>query len=456
MSRRIPRRRRERLFLLLLLAGCWCLLLALLKPARASLGKVSLRYEEPALSVNQLETLLHSQEDLPQLLPWASYPDSLVEAEDAAGRTAFAEAMALYGSGELLFPDRLLAGSLPARGDVAGCALDAQTANQLWGSSQVVGKTVRLNGRSYVVRGVLATGQAVFLFQEPPGDDAVFTGLTLRFPGNPDGVQAAQALLSRAGLPAPDELLDFTTVGRLAELLAALPVWLFALLCLARLVRAVFALRPAPLLCAATALGAAATGALAILLLAPALCWPADLIPNRWSDFAFWSSRFSSLAENLRAVLTAAWQPWQYQSLCGLGAGILLAGVTLLCGWGLARRRPRRLLLWSALWLVAVFLFQWLLARQGMASQLPRGVWLSPPVGWLVSALCQRWLRRLRSPCAAPGKPAEAAAHAGGAMPPSSIPYHTGAAVLAARPGLPAMQEAACAAPHPSRKEREG
>lgn len=293
-------------------------------------GGYALRFARP-LTAAGADALARAAAE--QQLDLAVWRQTEVTLTAPSGRTANAGLLAVSGSPALCCPLRCLAGTYPGAGQQDGCAVSAALADALFGSRDVAGLTLEVDGKPRRITGVLDSAEAFVLC--PLGDAAGWTGASLaRLPaGDPRG--AVQTLLRSAGLPKSDVvLLPCGTLRGALLALAALPLAAAGLAFLGRLWRALplqGGARWAAGFCAAV------PAALALPALLAAL--PRWLIPSRWSDGSFWAGLAATLHSTLRAFF----------SLSSAVPDRLLADTLLAAaGWLCAMAAGALLLAWAA------------------------------------------------------------------------------------------------------------
>lgn len=259
-------------------------------------GSYALRFARPLTAAEADALARAAAEQQLDLALWYQTERTLTA---PSGRAANAGLLAVSGSPALCCPLRCLAGTYPGAGQQDGCAVSAALADALFGSRDVTGLTLEVDGKARRITGVLDSAEAFVLC---PLDDAAagWTGASLaRLPaGDPRG--AVQTLLRSAGLPQSEVvLLPCGTLRGALLTLAALPLVAAGLAFLGRLWRAL------PLQGGArwaAGFGAAVAAALALPALLAAL--PRWLIPSRWSDGSFWAGLAATLHSTLRAFFT--------------------------------------------------------------------------------------------------------------------------------------------------------
>ena len=106
------------------------------------------------------ETEQPEEISMPAFCIWGQKEDILLTNENLSKSTQ-ADAVILCGNPELVFNDC----RMPVRDDKEGCIIDEETAWDLFGSSEVTGKTVTYNNKQYFIRQVIKSEENVFAFQ---------------------------------------------------------------------------------------------------------------------------------------------------------------------------------------------------------------------------------------------------------------------------------------------------
>lgn len=302
---------------------------------------------------------------------------------DAGGdRSVSASVLELFGDAARVWPVAFRVGGYPIRGDGVGCAVDRSVAEALWGSADAVGNELKLNGTTYVVRGVFEGVDGLILTQEEAGSAEAFSQLLLSFPEGTtkDGAESWLATHDAGG----GVLLDLPLLSWLWSLLALLPALTLALGLLLRLVRRGWSLRHTPLLLGAYLIPAVLAGTAALWCVGSPGVFPTRLLPDRWSDFGFWPETLGALAGEIRAYLAAPGaRDFRYW---GLALGCILlslvaVGFTVLAAERIRVRTERGMVLGGCAAILGAFGCAVLFAPAG-GVELPRSVWLLPTL-WL-------------------------------------------------------------------------
>lgn len=313
--------------------------------------------EEAAEKSQEEKQMGGEQEDgtetMPEFCIWGQ-KDEVEITNDNLCRSAQADAVMMCGSPELLFEDC----RLPGRKDTQGCLLDAKTAWDLFGSSEVTGKEITYEGKRYIIRKVLPGNERIFAYQvsspqgngdlqgrqpeneavggeqnhggeQDYGGDSVLNRITMHKPEE-KSIQDLQALWgNKYGISVT--ILDLQLlrgIGGFCVLLVPLTSCIYFLWYLFCQYREQSQL-----------VWKAAVAALGLML---AVCFfillknqiniPDDYIPTRWSEFSFWQNLWLQKQEAVKLLIKMpktnvdySWVAAFVRTLgCGISAEILL------------------------------------------------------------------------------------------------------------------------------------
>ena len=288
-------------------------------------------YLDSGMTLSQLKEMKESEDALDDAVPFSSYGRLEDQTFDnpELGRTMTGPALLLFGDSSLIFHST---GELFAD-DKNGCLLSTSAAWQLFGESYVSRGLLSWQGRDYTVRGVfedetpqivisasedkssqisppVKDGSEEMSYKEPEdnelsaSDSVTFNRILIRPETNAaKRMEIIHAFENRHGFG--QNKTDCSVYVRLGIclifLIPAIVFILFLWLAATRL----GALRFRPFW---FVIGAAVTVVSFILFFVicqakPSI--PADMIPNRWSDFNFWGEKISTLLDSIRHMLFA-------------------------------------------------------------------------------------------------------------------------------------------------------
>lgn len=357
---------------------------------------VSLRWENgTGVSPEQMSRVLEKQKKaggtMPSFVLWTSgYAQVLCG--DFYPVPVKGEVFEYYGDISGLQAGRFQYGYWP--GDEKGCVIDEGIAHALWGSSDVLGRTVKWDGKTWYVCGVIEGMGGLALFPAEETDHMPFQGLWLDLSEEQGGVYAAEQILQRYQLPA-GVMTDLGLYVWFSEMLAALPAFLLWVWTLAAAARRLWRLRytwvlflvSAPMMSAGVAVTSRMVG----------FPWsvPARFLPTRWSDGSFWGSLCAQAGDGILAAARmplAAWERtfWITFFLC-----LLLSVLTVLLLRPAVRLlpvpAPKNILRISLLWWIGLLCVIWK-DKDSPAGNPSIILWMLP-TAWMTI----RWLLNLHA-----------------------------------------------------------
>ena len=222
--------------------------------------------------------------------------EDALKAESDTG-AASCTVVTFSGDGALAWDADFLRGSMPGAPDAAGCALSAELASSLFGSLDVVGMEVEIDGAKRVVRGVFEGSASLALVSA--GEEATdISWHAAELGGDPENANrsAAESYSTASGLGRPAAVFAGDSISLWARLACFVPAAILIVFCVVRL----FGLIPrgvrGPAVFAVC---------LAVALLLPAILrlLPGWAVPDMWSDFSYWASLADRFEAALRELL---------------------------------------------------------------------------------------------------------------------------------------------------------
>lgn len=304
---------------LLFLAAGWC------GQAKESAGRAAVFLTGTWLDKKTGEEICRleaEQEEGVSLCFWGEKQDVTVSCQET-GKSVRAGMVVCTGNPGLLIPG----GSLLAWRQ-EGCLVDEKTAEELFGSRSAGGQTLWYQEAACPVLGTFESVRRTVVRMAGEEDGSLLLGAVLEKAGEEAADSVGQQFLLRHGLDG--QTADFGFLWAAAENMLLLLPFLFVCSFCRLAFRAAKRAGSAPgrrLLFFLTA----AAGLLFLWFLFCRLEIPKDMIPSRWSDFAFWGDWWERQKKNLlrlfsaplgEAQLTAVWNLLR-SLLCSLAAAVL-------------------------------------------------------------------------------------------------------------------------------------
>jgi len=269
----------------------WCVLILLLilslRQAHiiGQFTSTSLRFHTPINGQAALNTRKHAINHPDDTNFWPTFWHESTKTLATNTREIPTTVISFSGDAHLAWPARYTAGTAPAPIDGNGIALSEALANQLFASTDIIGKQIYVNETPRFIRGIFAGNAPLALLPFHMEDTTPsWTGVTLNSPTNPTRRQAETFALT-AGLGLPNTIV-LNGAYRVARVISLLPFIILSGYILLLLVKYIKKYHPGwgvPLI-----LAGLVVFALCLPFMLEAL--PPWLIPTRWSDFSFWSS----------------------------------------------------------------------------------------------------------------------------------------------------------------------
>lgn len=208
-------------------------------------------------------------------------------------RSVKAELVEAAGNMHLIVPGRLMSGSFVTDSDRKGCVISKKTADTLFGSYEVTGETIFLDGQPYMIRGIVDLNSQLCMIQGT--EKTAYPFMRTAAPGLP--VSAVQQMFTGILPRETGWMAEGDLYLGIAGLFLWMPAWvvLSAGIFLCRrgirrleMVWTEWKYKDIALQALKTVLPVAAFAGICGLLLV-SLHFTDDYIPTSWSDFSFWT-----------------------------------------------------------------------------------------------------------------------------------------------------------------------
>ncbi len=258
--------------------------------------------------------------ELPDITGWYRQEEQNAE-NPALNIETQTDRIGVWGNMRDVLPGELLAGSYVNSLDEEGCVISSALSEKLFRSTDTTGCTLRVDGKEYVVRGIIAGSGQILLNRAKKTD--LLCNLEFRYQGKEYSTSAVRDFLTRQGLTNYDSLLEGGLYAGIAGIFLGLPVLVLAALVIRRgwkrfrhyQVRILPRNQTVSFLCQLA--GILSIGCLLALWFWIFVRFPADYVPAGVSDFEFWIVKFHELSVDRQKLLN--YQGW-YQEAYLLGS----------------------------------------------------------------------------------------------------------------------------------------
>ena len=193
----------------------------------------------------------------------------------------------------------LVKGSNLFADDLEGCLIDNDTSYKLFGSSNCVGREIVYNDRTLIVRGILKGSKANIMIQAPEDSLQVLDGLTID--GTGLTLNKIEDFKVKFGIN--EMAINGDVYYMIAKFIALIFPIIALVLILIKVITSLFKSRNKPVLVSLYVLMAIASIFIFLKVANIKISIPLDMIPNKWSDFDFWSKMGKEYKEKLEYVL---------------------------------------------------------------------------------------------------------------------------------------------------------
>lgn len=236
-----------------------------------------------------------TEQSLDQPCPFLLWSENSGEGVRVSENTSsyLASVIRVKGDVSLLFHgNRLL-----AEGDTAGCLLSRPLAMGLFGSTAVTGLSVLLNGATYTVRGVVDETEALMVTAVPFDDrDFQFSSLSL-----PNGTEPSEFLI-RHSLSGRTQ--NFSLIRDISQLFLIFLPFSFTVLLVWHFVKRGLHSRKWEMVSWFFMAALLLIGLISVA--AKLFQFPETMIPDRWSNFSFWSDWWKRTEKDLFFLIQSA------------------------------------------------------------------------------------------------------------------------------------------------------
>ncbi len=271
-------------------------------------GSVSVRFSDSAVTKEQIENALESMlsrkdADIPKVTLWQREEKTPVT-NVGMGKSLNVDWITVAGDMSKVYPGPVIQGGYLSGKDYGGCVIDKNSAYRLFGSENVIGLKLQHQDKDYIIRGILESADSNVMIVQADGhgfqrNNKMYHCMELEFTDHQNALAAAKNFVLTYGLGKPSAYINGYQYQKLAELLIHVPIWLYALWIIRLLVRKVHSWRSSLILTLTGYLTVLAFIMILIKLAALQLYFPGSLIPNKWSDFDFWTVKWKEMTTSL-------------------------------------------------------------------------------------------------------------------------------------------------------------
>ena len=364
---------------------------------------VELRYDREKLDAETIKNLQKGESEssekiVKSFIAWEqSLKEDLRNKELAKNVTG--EVVKVYGNLTMLFPVEKLQGQTLYEGDGEGTIISEGVAYSLWGSTDVVGQSLIVGDKAYVVRGVLKEKSNRIITQADMADkETKFSALRVQLVDKENVEGVISTLKFKYNLP-ESVLRNLSLTSILLSGLALLPGYLLGFYGLIKLYKFIYSTHRYWV------------SAILLSIIALGLTWitiemmqfityiPSYIIPNKWSDFTFWSKLIDGFIENsrqLQALPALIGDGWYNGIKAMIVGGFSITCIGMLAFSKIAKVEEGKTLFYSTLGAIMLsFITIMLVYRLEGQVTMIEAFWGVMPMYLLITFIINKWTKLL-------------------------------------------------------------
>lgn len=364
---------------------------------------VELRYDREKLDAETIKNLQKGESEssekiVKSFIVWEQSPKEDLRNKELA-KNVIGEVVKVYGNLTMLFPVEKLQGQTLYEGDREGTIISEGVAYSLWGSTDVVGQSLIVEDKAYVVRGVLKEKSNRIITQADMADqETKFSALRVQLVDKENVAGMISTLKFKYNLP-ESVLRNLSLTSILLSGLALLPGYLLGFYGLIKLYKFIYSTHRYWV------------SAILLSIIALGLTWitiemmqfityiPSYIIPNKWSDFTFWSKLIDGFIENsrqLQALPALIGDGWYNGIKAMIVGGFSITCIGMLAFSKIAKVEEGKILFYSTLGAIMLsFITIMLVYRLEGQVTMIEAFWGVMPMYLLITFIINKWTKLL-------------------------------------------------------------
>lgn len=282
-----------KIILIFTLIMCWGISLGYANNIGSENKTLNFYFENENYNTEIIKSIKEADPEL-AIVGWAEEALQSANNPDLGKTASDLDVLIVKGSSNLL-----VKGSNLFTDDLEGCLIDSDTSYKLFGSSNCVGREIVYNDRTLIVRGILKGCKANIMIQASEDPSQVLDGLTID--GTDLTLNKIEDFKMMFGIN------EMAISGNIYYMVAKFIALMFPIIALAliliKVITSLFKSRNKPVLVILYILMTIASVFIFFKITNIKISIPLDMIPNKWSDFDFWSKMGKEYKEKFEYVL---------------------------------------------------------------------------------------------------------------------------------------------------------
>ena len=282
-----------KIILIFTLIMCWGISLGHANNIASENKTLNFYFENENYNTEIIKSIKEADPEL-AIVGWAEEALQSANNPDLGKTASDLDVLTIKGSSNLL-----VKGSNLFTDDLEGCLIDSDTSYKLFGSSNCVGREIVYNDRTLIVRGILKGSKANIMIQASEDPSQVLDGLTID--GTDLTLNKIEDFKMMFGIN--EMAISGNIYYMLAKFIALIFPIIALVLILTKIIASLFKSRNKPVLVILYILMSIASVFIFFKVTNIKISIPLDMIPNKWSDFDFWSKMGKEYKEKFEYVL---------------------------------------------------------------------------------------------------------------------------------------------------------
>ena len=282
-----------KVILIFALVMCWGISLGYANNIEKEKNTINFYFENGSINADIVKNIEENKSDL-SVVGWTEKSLQSATNTDLNRSANDLKVLAIKGNSSLLFD-----GALLFQDDKEGCLIDTETSYKLFGSIHSLGKEITYGERKLIVRGIHDGIKSNIIVQLLDNDMDVLDGLTID--GTDMTLNKIEEFKTQFGIQ--EMSIDGGIYHKFAKVFSMVFPIIALVLILIKITTYFFKAKRKPVLKAIYISMAIITVLIFFKVTKLNISIPLDMIPNKWSDFDFWSKMWQENIEKLQYVL---------------------------------------------------------------------------------------------------------------------------------------------------------
>ena len=194
----------------------------------------------------------------------------------------------LVAEGPILFED-----------DIKGCLIDEETAYKLFGSNDVIGNTIIYDSREFIIRGIHRAMEDTIIMKAESDSKDKIQGLLIDISN--DGIENIKLISERYGVK--EYGVNSTVYYNLGKMCTSLLPLIILLIIVCSDLKKAIEIKDRPVLFIFSIMMIIVWIIAFFCITRYKISIPVDILPNKWSDFDYWSKFFQECMDKIKYVI---------------------------------------------------------------------------------------------------------------------------------------------------------